>query len=106
LSGYFHTVTVSTLPHSKPLDLELENAPVRDAAKQVLERAGIDAILTVDPDVTSDARVTLRARNVRASTALDLIAEAAGAAWSVEKKNGATTVRIGKTVRPGVFQFR
>ena len=106
VSGYFHTITVSTLPASKPLDLDLNNIAVRDAAKQVLERAGIDADLTVDADVPSDTRITLRAGNVKASTALDLIAQAAGAGWSVEKKSGRTAVRFGKSVRSGLVQLR
>src|SRR5262249_5489436 len=84
----------------KQIDLDLDNAPVRDAVRDVLKQASVDADVEVAEDVPSSARVTLKAKGVRVSTALDLIAQAAGAGWSFESKDKKSVLRVGKTVRP------
>jgi len=83
------------------VDLEIENLPIREALERVLAAASLDVKhdALVDGDVPGDARVTLRAEGVRLSTALDLLADAAGGGWTVESRNGKRAVRIGRSVR-------
>jgi hypothetical protein len=103
VQGTFRPLVVSPLPPSSPADLDIDNATVADAARQVLDRTKLKAELQVDPDVPADARVTLRARNVKANTALDLLAQSAGVNWSLEQKDGKTILRLGKTVRTSPY---
>jgi len=85
----------------KRIDVDLDNATLREAAKQVAERGGLDAEVTVDEDVPADARITLRTRNVRVSTALELIAQAANTGWGYERKDNKAQLHFGKNVRRG-----
>jgi hypothetical protein len=87
------------------VDLDLDNAPIADAARQVAQRAQLDADVTLDDDVPANARVTLRAKGVKAGTAMDLIAQAAGVNWAAEKKEGKTVLKLGKKVQSGLFSF-
>jgi hypothetical protein len=91
------------LPDNQPVDLDLENVTVQDAARQIVERSKVKADVVVDPDVSADTRITLRVRGVRPSTALDLVAQSARVNWGVERRDDKTTVRLGKSVHPGMM---
>lgn len=99
------------------VSLELENTPVREALKHIFDQVKVP--YTVDADVPGEARVTVKARDVRFHTALNLITEAAGVGWTVEQKvarqadplqriaaAGAGTYRIGKSVQGGMALSR
>jgi hypothetical protein len=86
----------------KRVDLDLENASIKDAVKQIVDRARVNMEVAVDTDVPEDVRVTLKARNVKASTALDLVSQAAGVRWGIEVRDDKSSLRLGKTVRPGL----
>jgi hypothetical protein len=76
------------------IDVDLDNAPVRDALKQIFERAKLD--YQVDEEVPSDARITLRAKNVRFLTALELVLQGADAGLVREMRDGKASYRIRK----------
>lgn len=78
------------------IDMDLENASVRDALKQIFDRAKQEYV--VDADVPQDARITVRARGVKLGTALDLVTQAGGIGWTRERKDSRTIYRIGKSV--------
>ncbi len=86
------------------LDLDLNDVPVADAVRRVSELAKVN--IRVDEDVPKEAKVTLRAKNIRLSTALDLITQAAGVNWTREITDGKTSIRVGKAVRPGTIILR
>lgn len=86
------------------LDLDLNDVPVADAVRRVSELAEVN--VRVDEDVPKEAKVTLKAKNIRLSTAMDLITQAAGVGWTREITDGKTTLRVGKTVRPGAIILR
>jgi hypothetical protein len=75
--------------------LDINNVPVREALKHIFEQAKQEHI--VDDDVPQDVRVTVRASNVKLSTALDLVTQAAGVQWTTERRDSRTVVRIGKS---------
>ncbi|HEU4753411.1 MAG TPA: hypothetical protein VFU47_09925 [Armatimonadota bacterium] len=103
IAGTFQPLPLTVFPSSAPVDLDIDNATVADAARQIVEKAKLNADVVVDPDVPADARFTLRAKNVRPGAALDLLAQSAGAGWALEKKDGKTTLRLGKKVRGGLL---
>lgn len=86
------------------LDLDLNDVPVADAVRRVSELAKVN--VQVDEDVPKEAKVTLKAKNIRLSTAMDLITQAAGVYWTREITDGKTTLRVGKAVRPGAIILR
>ncbi|MGV3724876.1 MAG: hypothetical protein ACO1SX_28585 [Actinomycetota bacterium] len=77
------------------VELDLENAPIRDALKQLFGRA--KQSYKVDEDVPDTARITVRARNVRLSTALELLLQDAGLGVVRELENGKLLYRIRKS---------
>jgi hypothetical protein len=79
--------------HSANLNLDLENATVREALKQIFDQAQQEYV--IDEDVPDTTRTTLRARNVKLFTALDLVTQAAGVSWNQEVRNGKPVFRIG-----------
>lgn len=88
----------------KTVTVEIDNATARDAFKTVLDNAKQEFVM--DEDVPQDARVSLRAANVRLSTALDVISQSAGVNWRIETKGGKPVVRIGKSVpKQSEFSF-
>jgi hypothetical protein len=66
------------------VDLDLNDASIRDALKQVFDQA--KATYTLDADIPADVRVTVKARNVQLHTAVNLITEAGGVGWTLEQK--------------------
>src|SRR3712207_8352698 len=66
-SCFFFNDTATTEIYTLSLHDALPISTVRDAAKQVSERGGLDAEVIVDADVPADTRITLRTRNVRRS---------------------------------------
>jgi hypothetical protein len=78
------------------VDLDLENATLRNALKQVLSGRGMT--MSVEADVPDDVHLTVRARGISLRTALDLISQSAGAAWRFEQNNGKTVVHVGRTL--------
>lgn len=78
------------------VDLDLDNVPVQEAIRKVMEQAKRPVAL--DPDVPKEPRITVKARGVRLGTALDLITDAAGIGWAVESRGGQTTYRFGKNL--------
>jgi hypothetical protein len=81
---------------AKRMDLDLKDQPIRDALKIIL--GPLKREFEVADDVPKDVRVTVKASNVRLSTALDLLAEAAGAGWQTELKDGKVLYRLGKSI--------
>lgn len=96
--------TVPGMDLRKTIDLDLNDAPVRDAVKQILELGAKDVDVVIEGDVPEEARVTLRAKGVRLGTALDLVTQAAGVNWVVERngKERKTAVHVGKKVRSSI----
>jgi len=55
----------------------------------------------LDDDVPSDPHVSVHAKNVRLSTALNLLSDVAGVSWRHEVRGDKKTVHVGKKVAPG-----
>lgn len=81
------------------VSLDVENTSAKDALKQALESAKKEYVL--DSDVPEDPRLSLRVKDVRLSTVLDLLTEAMGVGWRVELREGKQTYRVGKNIRTG-----
>src|SRR5690242_10341384 len=64
------------------IDLDLDNVSVRDAVKRICEKANQE--YTIDDDVPATAHVSIHAQDVRLSTALDLVTQAAGIGWGTD----------------------
>jgi hypothetical protein len=80
------------------VDLELENAAPPQALKQLFERAKQE--FSVEGELPQEPRVTLRAKNVRFDTALDLVTQAAGIGWTRTPQG---PFKVGKSVTPHPF---
>jgi hypothetical protein len=92
-------VSTGTGPHADVrVNLDIENASVKEALQQILDQAKLEYV--VDADVPETTRITARARNVKLYTALDLIAQAAGVNWAREVRDSRVVYRFGKTVSP------
>lgn len=85
------------------IDVDLNNVPVRDALKQVFAQARQEYV--ADDDVPETARITVKARNAKLSTVLDLITQSAGVRWGREMRDKKPVFRIGKSVRSEVRLF-
>jgi predicted RNA-binding Zn-ribbon protein involved in translation (DUF1610 family) len=79
------------------VNLEIENATLKDALNALFKAAKRE--YAVEGELPGDARVSLKAMNVKLGTALDLITQAAGVGWTQEKKEGKTVYRIGKNLK-------
>jgi hypothetical protein len=82
------------------VDLDIDAKTVADAVDEIFTALKDKAEYALEPDVPNDVRITVRAKNVRLSTALDLVADAAGIRWGREIKDGKTVYRLGKKVPP------
>jgi hypothetical protein len=82
-----------TQPEPK-VDLDLENATIREALKQIFDRAHQE--YEVDEAVPDEPRVTAHVKNVRLSTALQLVLQEAGSGMHLSVKDGKSTMRIFK----------
>jgi hypothetical protein len=76
------------------VDVDLENATVREALKQVFGEAHQE--YQVEEDVPDEPRVTLRARGLRLSTALQLVLPEEGVRTTLFVKDGKGTLRVYK----------
>ena len=76
------------------IDVDLENAGLKEALKQIFERAKLE--YRVDDDVSSDTKVSLRAKNVRFLTALQFVLQSADAGMTREVRDGKAGYRIRK----------
>jgi hypothetical protein len=77
------------------VNLDLEDQPLREALKQLFERA--KQSYKVDDDVPNTARITVRAKNVRLSTALELLLQDAGVGIARQVEDGRLLYRIRKS---------
>lgn len=84
------------------VNLDLHNASLKDAVKQLADQTKQEFV--VDADVSNEPRITIVAKHIRLSTALNMLTEAAEVKWgmAIEQKRGTTekhlTYRIGKKV--------
>jgi len=78
------------------VDLDIKDQPIREALKMVL--SPLKREFEVADDLDKSVRVTVKASNVRLSTALDLLAEAADAGWETELRDGKVLYRLGKNI--------
>jgi hypothetical protein len=78
------------------VDLDLDNVGLKDALKRIFERAKQE--YTLDDDVPNEPKVDVHAKNVRLSTALNLVTEGAGVAWMYEMRDGKGRFRVGKSL--------
>jgi hypothetical protein len=76
------------------VDLDIRNAPVGEALKELFNKAKID--YKVEDKELPDNRVSLAVKQVSFSTALNLITQSAGLHYAVQVQDGKTTYRIGK----------
>jgi hypothetical protein len=68
------------------LTLEIDNLPLRDALQKVFKSTKFE--FSFEDDISREVRVTLKAPNVRLSTALDMIADAGNVYWTREMRIG------------------
>jgi hypothetical protein len=79
------------------VDLNLEDVPLREALSQIFTQAKQG--YRVEEDVPADARVTVRVKGVRLSTAIDLVLPPSGVAMSLQIKDGKPFYRFYKGER-------
>lgn len=79
--------------------VDVDNAPIRRAVAEILQKGAPEVTAQVDSDVPEDARFSLRAKNVELGTALELIGQAAEAGWRLERKDNRTTLRLGRSLK-------
>ena len=92
-----YAVTASGFFDSTKVSPDLDNVKVGDAVKRVLESAGKEVDLEGD---IPDTRISLKAKDVRLNTFMDLVSQASGAGWSVEMKDGKAKYKFGKNLKP------
>lgn len=83
------------------VDLDIRELGVKEALKRVLEQVKVE--YAINDDVPDQPRVTVSAKNVRLSTALDLLTQCGGVGWTYERSSSGWRYRIGKTVSRGLF---
>ena len=90
------TSLYSTQPQSNVrVNLNLRNAPLKEAVKQLNEQTKYEFVL--EADAPTDARVTVVAKNIRLNTALDMLTDATGLNWNqqtVKKADSKETTMI------------
>jgi hypothetical protein len=64
------------------ISLSLDDASLKDAVKDICDQSHANYV--IEKDVPQDARVTVHAKGLRVSTALDVVTQAANVGWSVE----------------------
>ncbi len=91
------------------VNLDLRNAPLKEAIRQLKDQTKQEFVL--ESDVPADARVTVVAKNIRLSTALEMVSDATGLNWNQQKgrksdgKEATTVFHIGKKVSRSLFQW-
>ncbi|HEY3281061.1 MAG TPA: zinc ribbon domain-containing protein [Armatimonadota bacterium] len=80
LGRLFTTARQSVLPDTK-VDLDLNNATVKDAVAQLAEKAGMK--YEVEGDLPKGARISLKATNAPLQALMDAVSSWAGLSWSV-----------------------
>src|SRR5438874_790611 len=78
------------------IDLDIRNETVGEALQELFSKSKAEYKLE-DKDLP-DTRITLAVKQVRFSTALNMIMEASGLHYAVHVQNGKTSYRIGKKV--------
>ena len=84
------------------VNLNLKNAPLKEAIKQLTEQTKLEFVL--ESDAPADARVTIVAKNIRLNTALDMLADATDLNWNqqsvnkVDAKSVSIVYHLGKKV--------
>ncbi len=91
----------SNAANDKKVTLTLSGLSAKDALKKLFEEAGESYDLK-DADL-KDTTISLSVKDVRFTTALDLITQAAGVKYSIEMKDKKRIYHIGKSARSGVF---
>ena len=75
---------------------DIDNMKVGDAVKKVLEAAGKE--VEIDKEIP-DVRVSVKAKDIRLGTFMDMMSQAAGAGWSIEMRDGKARYRFGKDIK-------
>lgn len=78
------------------VDLDLENVTLEDAVRKLIDQ--VKGTFAIDNGTPKDRRVTIKAKGVRLSTALDFLADAYGVGWTVDTESGKSRYRFGKDV--------
>ncbi|MCW3055074.1 MAG: hypothetical protein JWN14_4244 [Chthonomonadales bacterium] len=84
------------------VNLNLRNAPLKEAVKQLNEQTKYEFVL--EADAPTDARVTVVAKNIRLNTALDMLTDATGLNWNqqtvkkADSKENNVVFHLGKKV--------
>ena len=111
-AGDTSPAAVTLLPGQSNMrvNLNLRNAPFKEAIKQLTEQTKQEFVL--EKDVPADTRVTVVAKNIRLSTALDVLTDATGLNWNhqtvkkTDAKEAGFVFHIGKKVsRNLVYQW-
>lgn len=76
--------------------IDIRNEDVRHALKSVFEAAQRDYEV-IDKDLP-DVRISLKADNIKLSTALEVITQSAGLSWKIDKQKDKSVYHIGKNV--------
>jgi len=84
----------------KRVDLDLKKASLKDALKQLFDQAKYG--FTIEGDAP-DSSITVHAKNVKFSTALGLITDAAGVNWKMEQKDKSIHYTVGKSIKSSHF---
>lgn len=75
------------------ISLDIENKPVKEALEDVLKSAKRE--FSIEGEL-AEARVTLKLKDVRLSSVLDTLTDAAGVSWVHEVRNNTERIRISK----------
>ena len=81
---------------TQKVDLDLNDVRALDAIRQIAAQSKLE--VRENKDATTDTRVTVRAKAVQLSTALDLVTQAAGLAWTLAQVEGKPVVQVGKNL--------
>lgn len=82
------------------IDIDLNNAPVKEAIKRIFQKANRE--IEILSDVDAGDRVTLKAKKIRLSTALNAVSDQTGLSWGAtaelmsDSKSMKTKYHIGK----------
>ena len=96
---YFVTTPEQSKEH---VNLNLRNAPLKEAIKQLTEQTKQEFVL--EADAPAGARVTIVAKNIRLNTALDMLTDATNLNWNrqtvkkTDAKEAVVVYHLGKKV--------
>jgi len=97
-----NTLFASQAQSNVRVNLNLRNAPLKEAVKQLNEQTKYEFVL--EADTPADARVTVVAKNIRLNTALDMLTDATGLNWNqqtvkkADSKETSMVFHLGKKV--------